>query len=385
MRIPGQYKRSLGGWNTFLPTKLPVSIDVSKTNLSLSEEATHLLGQVEMCRTLLPNSELLIYSSLQKEALASSTIEGTIATADELVKFQASHKTDREPVREVANYSAALSEGRQFLRSRPLSLNLVLNLHETLMHEVRGKDSAGKFKTHQNFIGGFGADAAFIPAAPEDVADLMDNLERYANTSQDQPRVIQVAITHYQFETIHPFGDGNGRVGRLLILLQLIHLNLLSDPLIYPSVYFERQRTQYYDALQGVREKGSWNAYLSYFLNGLVTQCRETIEFTRTCLSVEEQMRCSVKGITKQASVHRVLEQFFKMPIQKVSDMVRDTGMSHNTAQGAMDLLIKAGKVVEISGLKKGRLYLCKPIYDLVFTGKVASPIDLPIEQQQLS
>ena len=164
MKIPGEYKRSYGGWKTFLPHKLPMVLDVSKSNHTAAEEVTHLLGQVEMCRTLLPNSDLLIYSSLQKEALASSTIEGTIASAEELVRFQASHKTDREPVREVGNYSQALSEGRSFLRNSPLTLKMILNLHDTLMQGVRGDDTAGKFKTSQNFIGGYGDDAAFIPA-----------------------------------------------------------------------------------------------------------------------------------------------------------------------------------------------------------------------------
>src|SRR5262249_42142649 len=157
------------GWDTFLPSSLPAPVEISKPNAVRSEEATHLLGQVEMCRTLLPNAQLLIYSSLQKEALASSTIEGTVATPDELVKFQTLHKADREPVREVGNYASALIEGRQMLKQLPLTSNVILRLHEILMNGVRGSGGAGRFKTEQNFIGGYGSDAAFIPAAPEDV------------------------------------------------------------------------------------------------------------------------------------------------------------------------------------------------------------------------
>jgi Fic family protein len=320
-----------------------------------------------MCRTLLPNAELLVYSSLQKEALASSTIEGTIATPDELVRFQASQRTDREPVREVANYSTALGLGRDFIRNRPITLNLILDLHATLLDGVRGQGAVGRFKSGQNFIGGIGADAAFTPPPPEDTPALMDNLERYFNEFQAEPRVVQVAIAHYQFETIHPFGDGNGRVGRLLIVLHLIALGLLSDPLIYPSVYFERSRRQYYEALQGVRDQGRWNEYLSYFVDGISTQCRETIAFTQTCLALQGQMRQEVRGVRRQASVDRVLEEFFKMPVLDVARIVRATGMSHNTVQGAMDSLIELGKVEEISGQRKGRVYLCRPIYDLVF------------------
>lgn len=320
-----------------------------------------------MCRRLLPNSELLIYSSLQKEALASSTIEGTVATADELVRFQASRHTDREPVREVANYSAALGLGREYLRSKPLTLNLILKLHETLMSGVRGNNLAGKFKTSQNFIGGIGKDATFTPAAPEDLPGLLGNLERYINEPQDMPRVIQTAVAHYQFETIHPFGDGNGRVGRLVILLHLIQLGLLSDPLIYPSVYFERNRIQYYEALQGVRDKGSWNAFLTYFLTGLIVQSKETIHFTQTCLSLQDSMKALIKGVSRQASVSRVLEQFFKSPALSIAEIVAESGMSHNTAQSAIDVLRKAGLVIEISGQRKRRIYLCQPIHALIF------------------
>jgi Fic family protein len=207
---------------------------------------------------------------------------------------------------------------------------------------------------------------------------LMDNLERYINEPQEQPKVVQVAVTHYQFETIHPFGDGNGRVGRLIIMLHLIQLGLLSDPLIYPSVYFERGRSQYYDALQGVGEKGAWNQYLGYFVQGIISQCNETIAFTRTCLDLQHEMRSAIKGIQKQASVDRVLQEFFKMPVQSIAQLVRSTGMSHNTAQGAIDALIGRGTVVEISGNKKGRLYLCRPIYHLVFggVGELKSDVD---------
>lgn len=367
MPVPGAILKSIGGWDTFSPDRLPPSFSLSASNEALAERATHLLGQVDMCRTLLPNADLLIYSSLQKEALASSTIEGTIATPQELVRYQASHTTEREPVREVANYSLALGFGYGFLQSNPISLYLVRSLHETLLQGVRGEAISGRFKETQNFIGGVGADAAFTPPPPEHTPDLMENLMEYINSPQREPRVVQVAVAHYQFETIHPFGDGNGRVGRLLIVLHLIALGLLSAPLIYPSVYFERRRTQYYDALQGIRDRGAWNEFLSYFLDGIRTQCEETISFTRTFLDLQSQMRAEVKGVRKQASVERVLGEFFKSPVLEVSQIVRETQMSHNTIQSAINDLIERNVVEELTGQKKGRLYACKPIYDLVY------------------
>jgi len=237
--VPGARRRSQRGHSVFIPNILPPQLDLSVETERLIEDATHLLGQVEMCRTLLPNADLLIYSSLQREALASSTIEGTIASADELVRYQALQHSEREAVREVANYGYALEWGVEQLVSRPPGTVLILGLHERLLHRVRGESQAGRFKEQQNYIGTHPEkaieDAIFVPPAPENIDALVRDLERYINLENHEARVVQCALVHYQFETIHPFHDGNGRVGRLLIILQMIQLNLLSAPLIYPS------------------------------------------------------------------------------------------------------------------------------------------------------
>ncbi len=273
----------------------------------------------------------------------------------------------REPVCEVANYSEALGFGCEFLKDSPISLYLVRSLHETLLRGVRGETLAGRLKETQNFIDRIGEDAAFTPPPPEHTPGLMENLLAYINARHNQPLVVQVAVAHYQFETIHSFGDGNGRVGRLLIILHLIASGLLSAPLIYPSVYFERRRSQYYDALQGVRDRGAWNEYLSYFLDGIKTQCEETIAFTRTFLDLQSRMSAEVRGVRKQASIDRVLGEFFKAPVLEVGQIARGTGMSHNTVQSAIEELIRVDVVEELTGGRKGRLYACKPVYDLVF------------------
>jgi Fic family protein len=335
------------------------------------EDATHRLGQVEMCRALLPNADLLVYSSLQREALASSTIEGTIASPDELVRFQVAHDTEHEAVREVANYVTALEWGVEQLPTRPLAANTILGLHERLLHGVRGAGSAGRFKDRQNYIGTHPhtriEEALFVPPPPESIPDLIDDLERYINLDNREPRVVQCALTHYQFETIHPFNDGNGRVGRLLIILQMIQLGLLSAPLIYPSVYFERNRQLYYQRLQDVRTTGAWAEWIAFFAQGIIDQCQETIALTRTILNLRQQIRARIGNVRRRAALSAVLDVFFEQPVRTLRQISENAHMSANAAQAALDVLQEQGLVYEVTGRQKGRAYACRPVLDAVF------------------
>ena len=368
--IPGTYKQSLQGHRTFLPDPLPPELHLPASIERQIEDATHLLGQVEMCRTLLPNANLLTYSSFQREAIASSTIEDTIASPDELVKFQVSEYTERAAVREVANYGDALEWGYEQLSVLPIASRLMLGLHERLLSGVRGQGSAGRFKDGQNRIGSDPnepfEDAVFVPPPPEDTLTLVGDLERYMNGENQEPRVVQCALVHYQFETIHPFNDGNGRVGRLLIILQMIQLGLLSAPLIYPSVYFERTREEYYRRLQDVRDDGAWNEWISYFVQGIKEQCEETITFTRNILALRQQMK-DVGDIRRRASVQAVLDAFFQDPVLSIREIRDYAQIAHNSVQGALDELHERGLVYEITGKQKKRVYVCRPVFDAVF------------------
>lgn len=380
---PGIYRRSIRGHTTFIPDPLPPNLSLTVDIERGLEDATHLLGQVEMCRTLLPNANLLIYSSLRREAIASSTIEGTIASPDELVLYQVSQQAEREAVREVDNYSYALEWGYEQVSLRPIAYGLIVGLHERLLDGVRGASGAGHIKDQQNYIGSQLTDpieqAIFVPPPPEATIELLTALERYINNRDNrEPRIVQCALAHYQFETIHPFSDGNGRVGRLLIILQMIHLGLVSAPLIYPSVYFERNRRTYYESLQGVRERSAWNEWLEFFVEGIKQQCRETIEFTKIILQLREQLRHGIGNIRRRAALSAVLDVFFEEPVLPITEISRRANMSWNSAQAALEVLSERGIVAELTGRQRGRVYACRPVLRAIFGNELTLRPALP-------
>ncbi|EFO81785.1 filamentation induced by cAMP protein Fic [Oscillochloris trichoides DG-6] len=319
---------------------------------------------------LLPNVDLLVYGSLRREALASSTIEGTIASVDELIRYQVTELSEREAVREVNNYARALEWGVAQLQHLPISSRLILGLHAILLDEVRGGQTAGIFKNRQNYIGSHPFEpiehAVFVPPSPDDVPMLISDLERYINKTNQESRIVQCALTHYQFETIHPFNDGNGRVGRLLIVLQMIQLGLLTAPLIYPSVYFERTRQQYYACLQAVRDQSAWDEWIAFFARGMVEQCIETVTLTRTILDLREQFR-TVGHARRRATLNQVLDAFFHEPVRTVRQICDYTKLNHTSIQPALDDLMALNIVYELTGKQKGRVYACRPVLDAIF------------------
>lgn len=355
-----------------MPDPLPPPVSLPTAVEREIEETTHLLGQVEMCRTLLPNADLLTYSSLRREALASSTIEGTVASVDELVRFEALRSSEREAPREVFNYAEALEWGVEQLGSLPIVSRLILGLHERLLWGVRGSPNAGRFKQQQNWIGIYPRapieEAIFVPCAPEDTANLVAALEHYLNLQNEKPKLVQCALVHYQFETIHPFGDGNGRVGRLLIVLQLIQLGLLSAPLIYPSAYFERNRDAYYGLLQNVRKEGVWNQWIGFFVQGIKEQCFDTIKLTQRILQLREELHLAIGDVRRRASLSAVLDAFFYDPTLSIQEIQSRANISsYHTVRSALADLEDQGMVYEITGRQRGRVYACIPVLDVVF------------------
>ncbi|HLJ54630.1 MAG TPA: Fic family protein [Chthonomonadaceae bacterium] len=367
----GTYVRSIEGYRTYIPAALPPNLTrLSPETEEKIEEATFLMGQVKMCRRLLPNANLLIYSSLQREALASSTIEGTIATPEQLVLFQLSQQSDRSEVGEVANYGEALRTGVAQIADRDLTVGFIRSLHQILLTGVRGQQAAGQLKTRQNAIGNptdTVDSAAFVPCPPERVAELMEALEQYLTGHNREPKVVQCGLAHHQFETIHPFSDGNGRIGRLLIVLHLIKLGLLDAPLIYPSVYFERTRKQYYASLQGVRETGIWDDWLAYFAEALIESCGSTIAFTEALRSLQDELHARVSDIRARASVVQVLNSLFEEPFQSVRQVADRLNITPKTALNALETLCSHHIAVEVSGRTWKRVYACSAVLNLVF------------------
>lgn len=370
-QLAGQYITSIQGNQVFIPEPLPPKLRFTPDLLRLIEETTHRMGQVEMCRMLLPNASLLIYGSLRREAIASSTIEGTIASPDELVRFQVAQHTERQAVREVANYQSALEWGYDQIQDQPLASRLVLGLHERLLLDARGGGAAGAYKTRQNWIGVDRLQpidkAQFVPPSPEETPQLMAQLERYLNLQNSEPKIVQCALGHYQFETIHPFHDGNGRVGRLLIILHMIKLGLLSAPLIYPSGYFERNRSEYIAHLQAVREHSAWIPWIEFFTRGIAEQCQDTILLTQNIIALQRHLEGQVGNVRRRASILAVIKVFFHEPVLSVPELATRTQMSVHTVQSALDDLMSRNIVMELSGKQRGRIYACRPILDVIF------------------
>lgn len=252
-----------------------------------------------------------------------------------------------------------------------LASRLILGLHEHLLHSVRGASSVGRYKDRQNWIGATRStpiDAAeFVPPSPEDTPRLMADLERYLNLENREPKLVQCALAHFQFETIHPFNDGNGRVGRLLIIMQMMKLGLLSAPLIYPSGYFERNRADYIGHLQAVREHALWEPWIEFFVQGIAEQCRETISFTHTILHLQRQLESEIGNVRRRASLLAVLKAFFHDPVLSVREVAERANMTIHSAQSALLDLQERGIVYEITGKQKGRIYACRPVLAAIF------------------
>ena len=266
LKTPGPH-----GYWAYRPAPLPTSFDMPASTVMLLSDADRALGRLAGAGRLLPNPHLLLQPYMTREALASSRIEGTQASLSDVFDAQA-RETARGPIREVTNYIRALEHGLRRLDNLPVSKRLLCEVHAILLHDVRGLERRpGEIRSSQNWIGSPDnrpETAVFVPPPPDEMKSSFDRLERYIHAPSKLPPLVEIALIHYQFETIHPFLDGNGRLGRLLIALILVERELLPQPLLYLSAYFERRRNDYYDRLQAVRERGEMTEWLDFFLAG---------------------------------------------------------------------------------------------------------------------
>lgn len=366
----GQYEAWVSGGEeirAFIPDPLPPvpHLEIEGSLQQALEAATLALGRLDGISILLPDPTLFIYAYIRKEAVLSSQIEGTQSSLSDLLLFE----LDEAPgapvndVIEVSNYVAALEHGLERLRGDfPLSNRLIREIHSILLASGRGSAlNPGEFRTSQNWIGGRRpGNAAFVPPPPNAVPDCMGALERFLHARDDGlPSLVRAGLAHVQFETIHPFLDGNGRTGRLLITFLLCHAGVLRDPLLYLSLYFKQHRSDYYELLNVVRHTGDWEDWLDFFLQGV----RETAEgafATSQRLSqllAADQARIQQTG-RRAGSAVRALQAFMAHPILYISTVREHTGLSISAATSAVHLLEELGVVREITGQRRNRLFV---------------------------
>jgi Fic family protein len=381
-RVTGRYSSSIAGGEpvqAFIPAPLPPRDPPLALAGKLTErlrEAEHALARLELAGEMVPSIDWLLYAFVRKEAVLSSQIEGTQASLVDLFSFEAAEGVaPSADVEEVCNYLEALAYARRQLASPkglPISLRLLAETHRRLMHGVRGGDKApGKVRRAQNWVGGSRpSNAVFVPPPPQNVPALLGELERYIHAEDDLPTLLRAGLLHVQFETIHPFLDGNGRVGRLLIGLLLEHWRLLQQPLLYLSLFFKRHRAEYYRRLNAVRAEGDWEGWLDFFLDGVATTAGETVTAARELFTLVAADRAKVLALetTSLASL-RLFEFLPKHPVVTAATVQRLLATTKPTAGRALDGLVDAGVLVETTGKRRDRAWSYRAYLDRLRDG----------------
>jgi Fic family protein len=366
----GRRIRCPGGYWAYVPEPLPPPIEWSAGLAASLSAADRAVGRLAGEGRRLPNPHLLIRPFVRREAVLSSRIEGTQATLGELLAAEAGAAVERSPadLHEVANYVVALEYGVERLRTLPLSLRLVRELHERLMHGVRGDTATpGEFRRTQNWIGPAGctlADATFVPPPPDRLMDCLGAWEGFLH-DDTLPPLVHAALAHSQFEAIHPFLDGNGRVGRLLITLMFIDKGVLPAPLLYLSAFFEATREEYYARLLGVTERGEWEEWLGYFLAGAAQQAEDALGRIQC---IDDLLRDWRERLAKAPSrlPERAIELFAENPFWTVNKLAQRLDVAFTTAQRAIDRLASTG-IVDLAGeAKRNRVYCARAILEIL-------------------
>jgi Fic family protein len=363
-----------GGF-AFVPFPLPPYLEMDRKTILLLDESSRAVSTLSGVGSRLPNPYMLIGPFVRREAVLSSRIEGTIATAQELLLFEVS-PTEQPPkldVREVANYVLALEHGLGRLSKLPVSLRLIRELHSILMKGVcGGQNKPGEFRKTQNFIGRPGQtiqQARYVPPPPSEVMAGLDAFEKYLHADRTWPHLIELALIHYQFEAIHPFEDGNGRIGRLLISLLLCERGILSHPLLYLSAYFERHRDAYYDLLLEVSRKGQWSAWVQFFLQGVLEQSNDAQRRSQLLLRLQEKYRQKAQTARSSALALKLVDELFAHPAITVTQAQKILKVTYHSAQNNILRLVDAGILREFTGRRRNRIFIAPDIISVIEAG----------------
>jgi Fic family protein len=363
----GSIVQAPDGYPAFVPNPAPRKIDLSNSSLAALDEASNRLGILQGIGRQIRNPHLLISPYMSREAVLSSRIEGTQTTMSDVyaADLEQGDLVQAADVTEVRNYRSAHELGLK--SDLPLSLRLIRNLHRRLMKGVRGQERhPGEFRTYQNFIGApSGVNATYVPPPVPQMRKLLDDLDRFMNEDSLRP-LVQAAVIHYQFEAIHPFGDGNGRVGRLLIPLFLRNRGLLPQPLLYLSAYFERGRSEYYERLLRVSTHGDWDDWIRYFLMGVSTQAQEAADLADQLLELHSRYLEELQAKRVTANVLALIDALFENPLVYTRRAELVLGVSAPTARSTIKALVEHGVLREITDRNWKKIYEASEIYSLL-------------------
>ncbi len=371
----GRYIAQPTGYSAFIPEPLPPDppLDIDAEMQTLLSRADRALGRLDGSIQTLPNPNLFVFMYVRKEAVLSSQIEGTQSSLDDLLQVEAQIFDARRPqdVSEVLNYVNAMNYGLQRLAELPLCVRLIREIHQRLLQNVRGRErNPGELRRTQNWIGPTGCtlrEATFVPPPPSEVENQLGALEQYFHSPGQLPALIRIGLIHSQFETIHPFLDGNGRIGRLLITFLLCEEEILQQPVLYISHYFKRNRQEYYEKLQRVRDYGEWEAWIKFFLTGVAEVSSEAIATARNIVELREHYRREITSNLGRVAGNAltIFEDLFEHPMVTVQTVSEILDVSFPSANSLVRRFVELGILNEVTGQARYRLFAFNPYIGL--------------------
>ncbi len=385
----GQFRQQPSGYRAFIPAPLPPEppLDIDAELQGLLSQADQAIGRLDGITEILPNPDLFVAMYVRREAVYSSQIEGTQSTLEDVLTYELDPQARQLPndVEEVVKYVRAMNYGLNRLSSLPLSLRLIREIHRELLEGVRGAERMpGEFRTSQNWIGPANAplsQATFVPPPVPDMNAALDNLEEFLHSGADLPALIQAGLAHAQFETIHPFLDGNGRVGRLLITFLLMHRGVMHRPLLYLSYYLKQNRSEYYDRLMAIRRSGSWEGWMKFFLRGVAETADGAVAIARQILRLREEHRALLHAHDMSGYELRLLDLLFEWPLVNVYRVQDLLGLQqYGTANRLIKRLVDLQLLEQVTDRPRNRIFRYTPYWQLFQEPELAESQQTPVQ-----